>query len=406
MDFRQTLEYPLPILSVSKAELVIEAKGEHSEMILIKNTGGGTLEGKIISPTKSLTFVPDQWEGNRQEVTCKFLPDPVEGWKPGDVRNFSVLILSNGTGSSGSSGSSGSTRGGFFLAVTVRIAKMAIQRPEGVTITNLQDFYDYGREYPKEAEDLFGDSTFHMLLLAMEFPYTDAYVLLKKDTNRPRALDNFFILAGLKKRTVLIAPEPQKEHRVINNAMIHGDFTVQKSDKGYIEADISSEGGAAWLKLESDTLTIDDFDSDNTATVKYTIDPLLIKGSYARDRAIIKSFDDIAVELVFKRPGPFRAWLPREGFSYQDEGSVMIENQTGEPLKIELSCKENYVRFYQQEYEVEDSMSIPFIIKLSPLQSAQMLFRKVPSLFAEIEVRALYKETFITKSLPLTAGEW
>ena len=390
-DVRQALEYPLPVLTVGIQELIIEARSEdsgHEESFLIRNTGGGMLEGRIISPDNCLTFKPAKWHGNRQEVICRFLPDAAENWKPGDVREFKVLILSNG--------------GEACLTVIIRLAKMAIATLEGVSVANLKDFYNYAINFPSEAQKLFEDRQFETLLLATDFPYIDAYTLLVKEPNRPRAIDNFFILAGLKKRTALsvLGAGPSGNHeieyRTLSNAIIRGQFELQKSDGGYVEADIGTATGAAWLSL-----ALEDF------IVKYSIDPLLITGRCARERVTISgNGEELYVDIVFKRPKPMLAWLLREGFRFQDEGKIAVENQTSDPLQVEVFCKESFVRFYRRQYKVEGRIDIPFIIKLSPLQSAQMLFRKVPSLSAEIELRATYKDTVINKVLTLTAGEW
>ena len=380
-EVRQVLEYPLPALKIGVEELVIEARGDKKQSAVfdVKNSGGGTLEGRIVSTETCLAFEPDRWSGNRKEITCSFTSDTVEGWKPGDVCEFDALILSNG--------------GEIRLPITVRFAKMAITTKEGTSIANLNDFCAYAEDFPEEALLLFADDKFLALLEAIDFPYIDAYSLLAMEENRFRALDNFFILAGLKKRTTLIVQNPEIEHSTLSNSLIKGEFELQKSDSGYVEIELSTVTGAAWLSLELDGFV-----------VKYTIDPLLIEGRYARERVIIS--EEVYVDIIFKRPMPLVLRLSREGYKFQDEGEVILENQTGEPMAIEIICKEPFVRFYEREYTVEDRLSVPFVIKLSPLQSAQMLFRKVPALVAEIEIRGKYKSEIVGKVLTLTAGEW
>jgi len=403
----KTLEYPLPILKLAVSDLVIEAQGNHQVTFNIRNTGGGTLEGRIISPNAYLSFEPEQWEGNRKQILCRFSPNPSErpegaefsakqgtgGWRPGDVRTLHAQILSNG--------------GEAVLPITVRLAKRAVTTKSGAVIANLSDFFSYAEKFPEEAQQHFADSDFFTLLKAMDFPYLDAYTLLTKEANRFRALDNFFILAGLKKRTALLATQLEIEHRSFDNSMIYGHFQIQKSDSGYAEANIIKK--SPWLKLSKSRLKPLDFKQENTATIKYSIDPLLITGRYAREIVTVESQDDMkdtSLEIIFKRPLPLKAWLPREGYRFKDEGIIMVENKTNKPIMVQLSCNEAFIRFFQQEYKVEGRLQIPFIVKLPPLQSAQMLFRKIPSLFANIEVKAVYKDTAISKTLSLTAGEW
>jgi len=394
MDTKSALEYPLPVLSVSVKELSIEAGGERDTVAFsVRNsggTGGGTLQGRIIPPAPCIRFEPEQWESNRQEIKCIFSPLPEEGWKPGDVRSFSAKLLTNG--------------GEAELPITVRMAKMAITTEDGYTLANLQDFFAYAEQFPDKAAELFEDGEFHTLLVAMDFAYTDVYNLLKKEENRARALDNFFILAGLKKHTALRVTEPSEEHRSLENAMLHSSFLVEKSDKGYVEAAITTENNALWLTLAENRLTTADFDSRNLAEIKYSVDPLHIKSRYVTEKVIISinGQPQTTFDISFKRPEPLLAYLPREGFKYKDEGFIMVESQTKEPQNVEITCNEPFVRFFQRQYKVNGQLQIPFIIKLPPLQAAQMLFRKIPSLSADIVVRS----GKVKKVLRLTAGEW
>jgi len=101
-----------------------------------------------------------------------------------------------------------------------------------------------------------------------------------------------------------------------------------------------------------------------------------------------------------------KTWLPREAYSYKDKGVIIIKNNMDEATQVKVFCKEPFVIFDKTIYEVEEELQIPFIIKLPALQSAQLIFRRVPSLSAKIEVVASYKDKQIKKILSLTAGEW
>ena len=101
-----------------------------------------------------------------------------------------------------------------------------------------------------------------------------------------------------------------------------------------------------------------------------------------------------------------KAWLPREAYSYKDEGVIIIENNASEPVQVKIFCKEAFVNFSQTMYEVEEQLQIPFTIRLPALQSAQLLFSRIPSLSAKIEVAAFYKDKQVKKTLRLAAGEW
>jgi len=190
-------------------------------------------------------------------------------------------------------------------------------------------------------------------------------------------------------------------------ALINGHFKVQKSNSGYVKSDIILVMPAPWLILETECLTNESFDENHEATIIYTIDPLRIKSYYARASIIIKSPDteETIIDIIFKRQRPLRAWLPRQGYQYQDEGILVIENQADEPMQVKLFCNAPFVCFQQHQYKVEGQLKIPFIIKLSSLQSTKMLFRKIPFLSADIEIHAKYKGKIIKQTVSLTASD-
>ena len=101
-----------------------------------------------------------------------------------------------------------------------------------------------------------------------------------------------------------------------------------------------------------------------------------------------------------------KAWLPREAFTYKDKGVIMIENKASEAIQVKVFCEEAFVNFSKTVYVVEKQLQIPFIIKLPTLLSAQLLFSRIPSLSAKIEVIAVLEGKQFKKNLNITAGEW
>ena len=396
MDIQLTLEYPPPILSLSKNELIIEAKKQLSASFVVINSGGGTLEGRIVSPSSNLKFNPSQWTGNRQEITCDFLPQMLEGLKHNETKRFYASIISNG--------------GEEMLPVTIRLVKMAITTPKNTRIVNLEDFFEYANNNLYDAMEIFESKDFQTLLKELEFPNMETYTLLLKEPNRHMALDVFFILAGLKDHTYIVAPKDEIVHLIKpgKKLPIQGNLILEQSDKGYVEATLSIENEVKWLKLYSKSLTSADF-SEGMAKIRYRIDPRLIQNRYNGAIIAIKTTNDrepTRVSIVAKSSPLIKVWMPREGYSYKDEGVIVIENQIGSALQIEISCKESFVRFKERRYKVDGQLQIPFSIKLSPMLSARMLFSKIPAMTATIEVKASYRGKESKKNLTLTAGEF
>jgi hypothetical protein len=387
-------EYPRPTLSADTDSLLIETKDSHSGKISIKNTGGGVLKGCILSRCKGLSFEPSEFEGNSQKISYTFNAQAA-GLGIGETVNSRFYITSNG--------------GEKEIPVCAKLIKMSISTPDGHTIANIRDFYDYSLTHPAQARRLFIDSEFYMMLLASGYEYMEVYESLHKDANRERAMDNFFILSGLKEKTLLsiIGDYGDSGNRLEfsqapgNSATISGEFHVKKSDTGYVEAPLNHD--AAWLSLSSGKLTTTDFDETNTATVKFTIDPKKIANTFAQEKI---SIADSAIDIIFRRLPPLVLRLNRDSYRYSDRGTIDVVNNSGKDMQVTVFCPDNFIRFTTQTFPVGTRAEIPFDIKLSAFMSAQMLFKKVPFMQTTIEVKAQFGGKEIKKVLPIIVGEW
>jgi hypothetical protein len=233
----------------------------------------------------------------------------------------------------------------------------------------------------------------------------EVYESLHKDANRERAIDNFFILSGLKKQTGLeITGEKYLEFLQApgDSRSISGEFKVRKSDNGYADAPLISD--VPWLKLSSGKLTASDFDDSNTATVNFTIEPSQVTDIFAREKIQIGTHDSI--EIVYRRLPPLVLKLSRDTYRYADKGAIEVCNNTGKNMKIDVFCPENYIKFSARSFAVDARGEIPFEIKLSGFMNAQMLFRKLPYMQTIIEIKAKIPGQEIKKTLPVTVGEW
>jgi hypothetical protein len=387
MDER--LEYPLPILFVDTDNLLIETQDSTEGRLHIKNTGGALLSGHVVSRSACIAFEPAEWEGNDVTVTYRFDPQ-ASGMKPGEVLETTAFVCSNG--------------GEAEISVTVKLIKMAIPTAEGITVANIRDFFRYALDFPIQARRLFTTGEFYMLLLATGYPYMEAYEMLHRDTNRERAMDNFFILSGLKQNTVISVPQKALEfmRKPYNSDMIHGQFLVHKSDGGYVEIPVSTRHGAPWLKLPSNRIITSDFNEAETAVVSFTIDPLKINGRYARETVLAGTE---AVDVVFKRAVPLSFRLNREAYRFEDAGHIEIVNHTGSEIWADVFCKDSCVRFAAKKFPVGERCEIPFDIKLSTFMSAQLLFRKLPFMRTGIEVKMIYRDRLIKRNLEFVIGK-
>jgi len=383
-------EYPLPAASISVDAFNIETNDNYNSSFVIRNTGGGNLNGKILSRCPGLTFTPSEWEGNRQTITYTFSASDA-GLTTGETIQGHVIVSTNG----------GETK----IPVTARLTAMSISTAEGFTIANLQDFFEYAKIYPAQARRLFVDSEFYMLLLGIGYKYMELYESLHKDSNRERAMDNFFILSGLKGKTNLSVNDTRLEfaQKPGDSEVIHGSIKVQKSDMGYIDSPIFLQCNSPWLTCYASRLIQSDFDESHTASVNFSIDPRKIATTYARETVEIGTQ---TTEIIYRKISPVIARINRISLRYEDKGTLEIINNTGMDIKVEIFCRDSYVRFSARSYIVGAYTEIPFTIKLSAFLSAQLFFRKTPYMKTTVETRATIDGHMHKEIIPLIVGEW
>ena len=381
-------DHPLPILSIDTANIKIETKDIFKGSFTIKNSGGGTLEGKILPRCKGLIFDAIKWEGNMQTVNYTFDSASLSA---GQSTEGFVYISSNG--------------GEKCIPVFARHTKMSITTDERFTITGIRDFFQYANTYPIQAQRLFVDSEFYMLLLAIGYDYVDIYESLHRDPNRERAMDNFFILSGLKGKTTISIADKKLDftQKPEDKKILQGSITAQKSDGGYAEAPITLQKNAPWLNFSSNKLTQHDFKDSRTATIQFEINPAKIIGPYTHEFVTIGTE---TVQITYHRTAPAILQLNRAAYCYEDNGLIKVVNNTGKNMRIEVFCPESYVRFSARSYLIEAYGEIPFTIKLSTFLSAQMFFRKLPYMKTTIEVKATIPGELYLKNLPIVVGEW
>ena len=384
-------EQPIPVPKININEISFTAKDEYAGEFNIKNTSSGTLSGRIICHSLAFSFSPNKWTGNNQKITYKFTPDKAK-IKPGQTYETDILIHTNG--------------GEIRLPVYVRLAKLTITTSEGNNISNIDDFYLYAQDHPASARRLFTDSEFYMFLLSQSWEYIDIYDSLHKDANRERALDNFFILAQKKRVTDLYLIDKIIEftRKPDDNDMIYSNFTIKKSDSGYFEAPITALGGMSWLTLSASRIISSDFNKDNTAIINFTIDPTHIKTKYVRERILIGTN---ILEVIYKKSKPIIAKLINENIRFEDKGKISIINNTGQLVKIEFICGDNFIKFQSKNIILETVyQEALFEVKLSPFTSARLMFSRQPYIRTYIILRATAPGWAMDLKLPVIVGEW
>lgn len=405
-------EIPLPVPSISFGGLnpagpagdagiggiVIETKDKCAGEIEIRNAGGGVLEGRLVSRMPELSFDEPGFRGNRKKIGFKVNAQQ-SGIKPGQSKRGHFMAVTNG--------------GELTVPVTLKYVKMSIAAPSGASVSSVADFYEYYLASPAGAKKMFTDSEFYMLLLATGYPYLEVYESLHKDANRERALDNFFVLSGLKEETTVLPRQRRLEFCAHSDEPLRGRFEAEKSDGGFAQTEIQKRGQAEWLNIATGRLSTADFGEAKEArlaTVNFSIEPKKISGGFAREEIIVgpRPLPGKAnvVEVLFRRAMPVEARLLRETYQFEDRGALAIANSTGQTVTVEPFCKDSYIRFAAKRFVVGEYEEIPFDVRLTGLMNAQVYLRKIAYLRTSIEVKFVLPGRAHKASLGVAVGGW
>jgi hypothetical protein len=380
----ERFEYPLPILKTSVEKLVVETSGAHQGQFVVSNGGGGLLSGVITANSRAVRFKPEEFAGNDSKIEYTLALD---AYKSGDIIHTGAVIQTNG--------------GEKVIPIHIKIIPQAIELPEG-RVASLKDFYTCARKNPALAGELFASPEFMMWLTATGYEYMDIYDRLAKDLNRPRALENFFILSKLKKRVALAPEEPLAELTLapLARGLEKGTLTVKKTGWGFVEEPIRVE--APWLVPDRRQLRGEDFDGENRARVGFTVDASQIRaGALCAVRV-----GEAAFRVEVRRKPYMKAYLSKEYMALEDEAALRVLNNTGEDLLVEVEPRDAFVKFTGRKYLVGKYAEIPFSVKMSAFQLAQLTLKRQPAIQTEITVLATLKAGAQRSALALTIGEF
>lgn len=351
------LEHPAPKIALSADRFDAHGAELVEGSFEVFNIGEGELEGRIDATSDFLKFPVETFVGNKINIDYSLDLEGLSG-----EHKAVAIITSNG--------------GEKIVTFDVRVNPPAILRGDA-KIATLEHFVEYLRKNPIDGRRLFGQKDFMIWLFNMGYPSMDIYERLAADPNKERAVDNFLIFNGLKNKAAIVAEQTDIVATASHGeSVVTGGMQLRKTTWGYAEADLNVRRGGDWLKLTKSRLTAADFDEDNVAEVDYIIMADEIK---RRDVAIVDVVADCgntrSIRLQCNISGAFDARLDREAYYFEDSGKLLLHNNTGRDLMIDIYC-EPFVKFEAQRYFIGKYAEIDFQIKFSSLKAASMTFKK------------------------------
>jgi len=363
------LEYPAPKIALNADKIDAHGAELVEGSFEVFNIGEGELEGRVDATADFLSFAADTFVGNKVNIDYSVHLEGLSG-----EHKVSAIITSNG--------------GEKIVNFDVKVIPPAISRGD-MKIATLEQFVEYLRKNPVDGRRLFAQKDFMIWLFNMGYPSMDIYERLASDPNKERAADNFLIFNGLKNKAGIVA---EQTDIVVNighgESVVTGGVKLRKTTWGYAEADINVRQGADWLKLTKSHVATTDFDTDNAVELDYIIMTDDIK---RRDVAIVDVVADSgavqSIRLQCNISGAFEARLDREAYYFEDGGKLLLHNNTGRDLMIDIYC-ENFVKFEAQRYFIGKYAEIDFQIKFSSLKAATLAFKKQLQTTTYIHVRS------------------
>ncbi|MDR1530944.1 MAG: DUF5717 family protein [Clostridiales bacterium] len=396
----ERFEYPLPVLKTSAEKITIETSGACRGNFTISNGGGGLLSGVITSNSRAVRFRPEEFTGNDSRIEYSLA---LETFKNGDIINTDAVIQTNG--------------GEKVIPVCIKIVPQEIHLEDGGRITGLNDFLAFAKRNTAAARDLFVSAEFMMWLTATGCAYMDLYDRLSRDSDKDRGLENFLILSKLKTKVRITTDEPEAEFLIeplaagagasggggTSAGLREGFFTLKKSDWGFVDEPVQVRYKSKWLTLEKERVRSEDFDENALARLRFLVDSSKIHSPVVSD---VISAGDAALRVTVKRRPYMSVYLSKEYMGLDDEGGVRILNYTGKDIMVEIETRDNFIKFEGRRYLVSKYAEIPFKVKMTTLQLAQLTFKRQPAVVTEITARLACDGGMQVKRLPLVIGEF
>ena len=373
-------EYPQPRLSVHSQKILLELKeGEAGEGSLeVRNTGGQVLRGVAYSKNVEFLVIGEGgFEGNNCQISFTVYPKG----RAGDVCQTTIVINSNG--------------GEAKVVVTVRIVSKATGQPH-----SLKSLASYAKHSPEEAVRFFVGEGFRPWLEGLGLNYDEALY----DSLRLRGalgLESFMVISGIKNCQRFYSEDT--ECSIVEGEAreaISGELDVRKIGWGCFRLKIRSD--SPWLVPNKSTITEQDFIGDR-AQLGFYIYPSEIGG---RRRTVVgKMFlgDSTEVAVRVRILPAFVCTLVPDSLRPGEAGKLIVRNYSGEKAVVEVKASAGFVRFDNLRTYVQDVAEIGFIIKLSPMQTAQMVLRKRPMMAAHIDVSINQANTTQRLALSVTS---
>ncbi|MCL2620615.1 MAG: DUF5717 family protein [Defluviitaleaceae bacterium] len=375
-------QFPIPRLAVSPTNVRHKGAGIIYGTLEIENQTDGELVGTIASMADFITFSPESFSGNK--TTVEYTLDLIG--LSGEI-GTSAVITTNG--------------GEIVVDFHITVNPPDVLTKDDLILADLDDFTAYVKTQPIAARQLFTRHDFMAWLMGMNYPNMDIYERFASDPNKERAVDNFLVFNGKKYKAKIVPETTNLAHSIgMWEDTVTGSIVLRKTTWGYAEADLRVVAGENWFKLSKNKVTATDFDAENGAEIHYMILPTESEG---RDTAVVlvEGDQDHKIHIHSTSAAAFDARLDKETFFFDDKGKLLITNNTGQDLMIDIAC-EPFVKFDARRYFIGRTAEIEFEVKYGSIKAASFALRRQMYAESHIHVVAIDSGKSYGRRLPLT----
>ena len=387
MEYIEALEYPRPLAVLDIEKIVIDIPDGLDGFFVLKNAGAGGLEGIVSSNSELVKISPEKFKGNHVKIIYSL---NMEISALNETRFAEILISSNG--------------GELIIPVYIQPSEFTVFAENGEKMRSLKGFSEYSKKYPVQAKALFDSDKFLQWLHKMEYDKIRLYEHFRTDENKARALDNFLVSGKLKKQASAAYTSKKTEIAVkkMDSGPISGKISVKMSGWGFLEHELIYDKKQAWFKPGNEKITSSDFDEGGNLTLEFKIFPGNLKQRFSNiDITLGKDVHTVSVAI---KP-LIRARLSKESFGLDDSGKIIIDNETGTDLEVEIRPRDAYVKLEGKFYIISAHAEIPFYFKQSQIQLAKTLFTRQLVETSFINIRTTYARTIYKFRLNYNMGE-
>lgn len=375
MNIEQLFEYSMPVLKTDVEKIAVNISGISEGYIKIKNAGGGRLMGEVFSNTESLVFDENKFEGSarlRYEINTA-------SFSPGDRIMSNIVILSTG--------------GEANIPVIINVMPKPFSPDERYTLFSVRDFYSYAKAEPVAARRCLLSSEFMLWLKSIGFEHMDVLEEIINDPNKERAIDNFFVLSGTKKKVDLLCDKNIFEYKLDGkkNEILNGIVSLKKTAPGYINAKVYKKKNKRWLNVFCDGLRSSDFDDELKTEVYFEIDTALIRDEGDEEEIIFEADKAIGVKIRAIKLPAASVKINKQCFGFEDSGEIRIKNNSGERLAFYIKASESCIKLSRDKFYVGDSAVIPFRVKASIIAKNMLELQRIPYIDVKISLTTFYK---------------